>query len=159
MNTKIPMAATAMLLVGMATASAVRAFDVAETLGTSENAVDVFTITCPTGTAATGARNAKAWVSDVNPPNNTAKMGVFLFKSGYPISQPSEDIAPAGAGGEGGGSSAETSRGDGAGTYQVQFYKTASGDETYTGKIQCLNSAVPAVPVGVSAPVLRPPDQ
>ena len=129
MNTRFPMAATAMLLVGMATASAVRAFDVAGTLGVNQNAVDVFTINCLSG--INGTNSAKVWVWDVvhpAPVNNTAKMRVFLVEFPNPLSPPGRRrnprryrrrrwISP------------ENERGDGAGLYQVHFLKTASGEE------------------------------
>ncbi len=151
MNTKMLIGAAVTLVVGMATASAVRAFDVAGTLGVSQNAVDVFTINCLSG--INGTNNAKAWVWDVVDPapvNNTAKMRVFLIKFPNPSSILAEDATPAGTG-EGGGSSPETRRGDGAGLYQVHFLKTASNEESYTGRIRCLNASGGDV-AGVVAP-------
>lgn len=148
MNTKILIGAAVTLVVGMATASAVRAFDVAGTLGVSQNAVDVFTINCLSG--INGTNNAKAWVWDVGTVNTPAKMRVFLVEFPNTPSIPAEDATPAGTG-EGGGSSPETRRGDGAGLYQVHFFKTASGAESYTGRIRCLNASGGDV-AGVVAP-------
>lgn len=148
MNTKILIGAAVTLVGGIATASAVRAFDVAGTLGVSQNAVDVFTINCLSG--INGTNNAKAWVWDVGPVNNTAKMRVFLLEFPNPPSIHAEDATPASYG-EGGGSSPEARRGDGAGLYQVHFLKTASGAESYTGRIRCLNASGGDV-AGVAAP-------
>ena len=133
MNTKTlkGMGAAASLLIGIGAASPVLAtFTPGQVLGAAPNSIDVWTFSCPAGTASAIAR-----VHDTPAVFNAAAlMQVVLGENGLPTDQETDF-------GEGGAPSAFAVVPDGPGLYAMAFKKTAGGVDSYIGEAYCVTAA------------------